>query len=147
MGNAVHIENLYVYYNRTPALERVNLDVSTGEYLGIIGPNGGGKSTLLKVLLGLISPTSGSVSVFGRNPAEHRAKIGYVPQSSSADRQFPISVLEAVLCARLGKRLTPFLDLQKPTGIFQCPCLKKWGLPRLQTGVSRICPAASSKKC
>ena len=46
MGNAVHIENLYVCYNRTPALERVNLDVSTGEYLGIIGPNGGRKSTL-----------------------------------------------------------------------------------------------------
>ena len=85
----------------------------------------------MKVLLGLISPTSGGVSVFGRNPAEHRAKIGYVPQSSSADRQFPISVLEAVLCARLGKRLTPFFRFTKADRDFSMSLLEKVGLAAL----------------
>ena len=61
---AVHIDNLSVYYGQTPAIAGVCLDVENGEYLGIIGPNGGGKSTLLKVILGLVPPSSGAVQLF-----------------------------------------------------------------------------------
>lgn len=131
MKNAVHIENLCVYYGNTPALEMVNINVSKGEYLGIIGPNGGGKSTLLKVLLGLVPPSLGKVTVFGHNPAQHRARIGYVPQSLSVDRQFPISVLETVLCGRLGKRLSPFFHYTKADKDFAISLLEKVGLAAL----------------
>lgn len=71
--------------------------------MGIIGPNGGGKTTLLKVILGLILPSKGEVKVFGRKPEENREYIGYVPQYPLFDREFPISVEEVVLIGRWGK--------------------------------------------
>lgn len=105
---AIHIENLSVYYGRTLAVTDVCLDVSDGEYLGIIGPNGGGKSTLLKAVLGLVAPSSGSVSIYGKSLKDNRGVIGYVPQFAVMDRRFPISVLETVLTGRLDKGLSPF---------------------------------------
>ncbi len=68
--NAVHIDNLTVYYGKTPALTNVCLDVEDGEYLGIIGPNGGGKSSLLKAVLGLVPASSGVVTVYGERAEE-----------------------------------------------------------------------------
>ena len=105
---AVHIENLSVYYGRTPAIEQINLDVRDGEYLGIIGPNGGGKSTLLKAILGLVPSTTGRVRIFGEQPDRNRLKIGYVPQFSSVDKKFPIKLMDVVLTGRLKAGLTPF---------------------------------------
>ena len=107
-GSAVHIEHVSVYYGKTDALLDVNLDVKEGEYLGIIGPNGGGKSTLLKAILGLIKPTSGKVEVFGAAPGGGRAAVGYVPQFASVDKRFPITLMEVVLMGRLKKGLSPF---------------------------------------
>jgi len=107
-GNAIHIENLSVYYGQTPALTNICLDVEEGEYLGILGPNGGGKSTLLKAILGLVPVSSGTVRVFGDKPTENRAHIGYVPQFASMDRQFPITVLEVVLTGRMKRGTSPF---------------------------------------
>jgi zinc transport system ATP-binding protein len=70
----------------------------------VVGPNGGGKTTLLKLILGLIHPTAGTVRVFGRPPVEARTRIGYVPQHSLADQSFPVRVLDVVLTGRLERR-------------------------------------------
>jgi zinc transport system ATP-binding protein len=89
-----------------PALEDVTLSVRPGERLGILGPNGGGKSTLLKLTLGLLRAQTGSISIFGLSPAEARSRrlIGYVPQRIEAELAFPISVRQAVrMSAALGR--------------------------------------------
>lgn len=85
-----------------PALEHVTLAVEEGEFLGLVGPNGGGKSTLLKLVLGLLRPGSGEVHVAGHEPQAARKLIGYVPQYARFARDFPISVEETVLLGRLG---------------------------------------------
>jgi zinc transport system ATP-binding protein len=84
-------------------LEDVNLCVPAGEFLGIVGPNGGGKSTLLKLILGLLEPVSGRLSVNGRTPSQARQQVGYVPQTTTFLRDFPISVEDVVLFGRLGR--------------------------------------------
>ncbi|MFZ0254577.1 MAG: ABC transporter ATP-binding protein [Gammaproteobacteria bacterium] len=84
-------------------LDDVSLCVPPGEFLGIVGPNGGGKSTLLKLILGLFEPASGRVSVNGHTPAQARQQMGYVPQTTTFLRDFPISVEEVVLLGRLGR--------------------------------------------
>ena len=104
---AIHIEDLTVYYGQTPAIAGVCLDVPRGAFLGIIGPNGGGKSTLLKAMLGLVPLSSGTVEVFGKKPGDG-SSVGYVPQFGSIDRQFPITVLEVVLTGLLKPGLSPF---------------------------------------
>lgn len=105
---AVYIDNLSVYYGRTPALVSVRLDVADGEYLGIIGPNGGGKSTLLKAILGLVPIDSGTVQVYGKSNGHKRELIGYVPQFNSLDKRFPITLFEVVLTGHLRQGISPF---------------------------------------
>ncbi|HPF56486.1 MAG TPA: ABC transporter ATP-binding protein [Clostridiales bacterium] len=95
-------------YNRTPALTDVCFDVADGEFLGIIGPNGGGKSTLLKAILGLIPVETGTVQIYGEDVKSRQTTIGYVPQFAALDRRFPITVLEVVLTGTLKNGLTPF---------------------------------------
>jgi zinc transport system ATP-binding protein len=80
----------------------VDLEVGEHELIGLIGPNGGGKSTLLKLAAGLLKPRQGQVRVFGRPPPEARDEIGYVPQFALFPRDFPITVAQAVLLGRLG---------------------------------------------
>lgn len=106
--NAIKIENLSVNYRHTKALTDVCLDVHEGEFLGVIGPNGGGKSTLLKAILGLEPVASGSISIYGDNSGKNRGMIGYVPQFSIVDRSFPISVKEVVMTAFMKGPLHPF---------------------------------------
>jgi len=102
--DVVRLENVWVSYNGTPALEDINLRVDEHDFLGIIGPNGGGKSTLLKVILGLIRPQRGTVTVLGNPPERSRSRIGYVPQYSNYDHDFPVSVVDVVTMGRYGKR-------------------------------------------
>jgi zinc transport system ATP-binding protein len=92
----------FAYDIGPPALERVSLGVEEGEFLGLVGPNGGGKSTLLKLVLGLLNPSSGEVRVAGGSPQAARRTIGYMPQYARFVRDFPISVEETVLLGRLG---------------------------------------------
>ncbi|MGH4117625.1 metal ABC transporter ATP-binding protein [Clostridium sp.] len=99
--NAVEIKNLSMDYENLNALKDVNLTIKDKEFVAILGPNGGGKSTLLKVILGLIKPTSGQVKVYGENPHNKRNTIGYVPQFSSFEKTFPINVVDVVLMGRL----------------------------------------------
>lgn len=101
-GPAVELEGVTAGYGGVPAVEDVSLRVEAGEFLGLVGPNGGGKSTLLKVMLGLLPPFSGSVRLLGGVPARERMRVGYVPQFAAFSRDFPISVREVVLMGRLG---------------------------------------------
>jgi zinc transport system ATP-binding protein len=105
---AIHVENLSVYYGQVPAITGICLDVAQGEYLGIIGPNGGGKSTLLKAMLGLVPISSGTVQIFGNDPGTGRTAIGYVLQSAAFDKRFPITLREVVLTGCLKPGLSPF---------------------------------------
>lgn len=95
----VYIQNLSVYYNSVCALKDINLKVKNKEFIGIIGPNGGGKTTLLKVLLKLIKPTSGSIFI------DQEKSIGYVPQSTFFDKRFPINVLDVILMGKLEQKI------------------------------------------
>ncbi len=98
---AVDIRNLNVRYGNIVALQDINLQIEYGDFAGIIGPNGSGKSSLIKSILGLVKPSRGDISVLGMKPNEARCRIGYVPQAAQIDRQFPISVREAVMMGRL----------------------------------------------
>ena len=91
-------------YDGQPVLRGVDLEINERDFVTVVGPNGGGKTTLLKLILGLIHPTAGIVKVFGRSPVNARTRIGYVPQHSLADQAFPIRVLEVVLTGRLERR-------------------------------------------
>lgn len=98
--DAIHLDRLsFAYPGSQPAIENISFRAAPGELVAIIGPNGGGKSTLIKVLVGLLRGYSGSASIFGRSPHDARREglIGYVPQRSDAERAFPVSVLQAVL--------------------------------------------------
>jgi zinc transport system ATP-binding protein len=83
----------------------VSLTIHKGDYVGIVGPNGGGKTTILKLMISLLTPQRGSIKLFGTDIREFRdwPKIGYVPQKNSFDTQFPITVEEAVSMGRYGK--------------------------------------------
>ena len=98
MSKIVEIKNLSVGYEDRPyVLKNVNLDVYKGDFLGIIGPNGGGKTTLLKTLLSLVKPTSGTISFFKNNVKTDKINIGYLPQINQIDKKFPISVSDVIL--------------------------------------------------
>ncbi|NLV25116.1 MAG: ABC transporter ATP-binding protein [Deltaproteobacteria bacterium] len=102
----ITVNNVSFRYNEVPVLEKVSLAVEQGEFLGIVGPNGGGKSTLLKLILGLLKPLQGTIAVLGSAPQEACRQLGYVPQFIHFDRHFPISVCDTVLQGRLGKTRT-----------------------------------------
>ena len=104
MPGAVDIRDLCFTYDGQPVLHDINLQINKRDLLGIIGPNGGGKTTLLKIMLGLLKPTKGKLKIFGKMPKEARDKIGYVPQVATFDRDFPITALEVTLMGKLGKR-------------------------------------------
>jgi zinc transport system ATP-binding protein len=93
-----------VHYDGVLALEGINLSINEEDFLGIIGPNGGGKTTLLKVILGLVKPSRGRVTVLNETPERGRKFIGYVSQHILFDRDFPISVQDVVLMGRCGRR-------------------------------------------
>jgi len=100
----ITLENLSFSYHKRVVLEEVDLLVKKGEFASIVGPNGGGKTTLLKLMLGLIKPDSGKIRIFGRPPEQAREKIGYMPQYAHLDMNFPATVLDVVLMGRLAKK-------------------------------------------
>lgn len=102
MKEVINIQDVWVCYGDVTVLESINLVVYEKEFLGIIGPNGGGKSTLLKVILGLLKPDKGSVKLLGNDPQRSRKNVGYVPQYTSSNLNFPINVWEVVLMGRMN---------------------------------------------
>lgn len=89
-------------YGRAPTLSGIDLRVADGEFLGIVGPNAGGKSTLLRLILGLLEPQRGAIRVLGRAPGAASRLLGYVPQYPSFPRDFPITVEQVVMLGRIG---------------------------------------------
>ena len=89
-------------YAVTPVLQNVSFQVEKGELIYIVGPNGGGKTTLMKLILGLLKPDSGKIKVFGEEPGKVSKRIGYTPQHIQFDPNFPVTVMDIVLMGRLG---------------------------------------------
>jgi zinc transport system ATP-binding protein len=99
--NIIEIQNLNFSYHSQPVLRDVNLSVNHGDFVAMIGPNGGGKTTLLKLMLGLLYADSGDVRIFNKPPQDVSYRIGYVPQDVHINKNFPISALDVVLMGRL----------------------------------------------
>jgi manganese/zinc/iron transport system ATP- binding protein len=106
----LEVHDLTVSYNRRPVLWDVDFTVPEGKLIGIVGPNGAGKSTLIKAIMGLVPLASGYVKIFGAPLDEGRRRVGYVPQRSSVDWDFPTNALDVVLMGRYGR-----------LGVFQRP--------------------------
>jgi zinc transport system ATP-binding protein len=114
----ITVENVSYAYDNLPILSNVDLTVHAHDFLAIVGPNAGGKTTLLKLILGLLKPTSGHIHVFGQDPARARARIGYMPQHASLDPLFPVSVSDVVLMGRLtGGKIGFFNRRDKETAV------------------------------
>ena len=100
---AIAVEGLTVAYHSKPVLWDVNLNVASGILMGLVGPNGAGKSTLLKAILGLVRPLTGRVLVFDEPFRADRQLVGYVPQRTTIDWDFPTTVLDLVLMGTYGR--------------------------------------------
>jgi len=101
---AIELKNISAGYDNEIVIENINSNIYDGDFFGIIGPNGGGKSTLLKIILGLLDPTKGTVKIYDQIPKIGRKIIGYVPQYSEYDKHYPISVWDVVLMGRRSVR-------------------------------------------
>ncbi|WP_439181831.1 metal ABC transporter ATP-binding protein [Carboxylicivirga taeanensis] len=97
MEPLIELKNIQAAYDKNVVLKEVNLTIHPNDFIGIIGPNGGGKTTLLKVILNLITPQSGSVI------KSEKVNIGYLPQVNTIDKQFPITIKDVILSGRFAK--------------------------------------------
>jgi len=104
MEKLIEIKNITAIYDVKTVLNSVSLDVWENDFLGIIGPNGGGKTTLLKIILGLMTPVSGEISFFRDGKSIPSLKIGYLPQINPIDKRFPISVFEVISSGLAGEK-------------------------------------------
>lgn len=116
MSSIITFENVDFAYGSQLILSDVNFSIEEKEHISLIGPNGGGKSTMLKLMLGLIKPVRGRVSMLGKLPENARRLIGYMPQYSQFDSLFPVSVLDVVLmgmveCSSIGRYKKPYKAL------------------------------------
>ncbi len=102
MNTVIDFRSVNFSYGSVPTLSAINLQVEEGEFLGVVGPNAGGKSTLLKLMLGLLQPQSGRIRILDRSPRTASRLLGYVPQYPSFPRDFPITVEQVVQLGRLG---------------------------------------------
>ncbi len=102
----IEIDDLYFSYEQRFVLQGVNLSIFPKDSVCIVGPNGGGKSTLLKLIIGLLTPSKGKISVFAKKPEDAFKHISYVPQYAAYDKHFPVSIKEVVCMGRLGNSLT-----------------------------------------
>lgn len=93
----------FSYTPGTPVLQEVSLRVQAGDFWAVLGPNGGGKTTLLKLILGLLKPGAGTVRVFGHAPGAGQTRVGYVPQHSTFSDGFPVTVQEVVMMGGAGE--------------------------------------------
>lgn len=126
----IDLEGVTARYDGPIVLQDVTLALNAGEFLGLVGPNGGGKSTLLKVILGLLVPSHGRVRVLGTEPVRARRRVGYVPQHVDFVRDFPISARGVVLMGRLG-RGTPLLGYRRHDRAVAMSSLQEVGLTEI----------------
>jgi len=102
--SAISIRDVSFSFDRHPVLSAVNLEIERGDFVSLIGPNGGGKTTLLRLILGLLVPDRGTIHVLGTSPSRPRQRIGYMPQHVNLDAAFPVTVMDIVLMGRQGRR-------------------------------------------
>jgi len=100
-NSIVQIQNVWFAYNGKTVLQDVSLNIQPGDFIAMIGPNGGGKTTLLKLMLGLLRPDQGSIKVLGGPTEKASHHIGYVPQDVHINRSFPITAIDVVLMGKL----------------------------------------------
>ena len=103
METAISIKNLYYKYYKKYVLENISLDIKKNEYVALIGPNGGGKTTLAKIILGFLKPTKGEVLILGKKPQLNRQIISYIPQNINFNIDIPLTAMDVVLQGRLSK--------------------------------------------
>ncbi|HOO31920.1 MAG TPA: ABC transporter ATP-binding protein [Thermotogota bacterium] len=132
---AIQIDNLTVSYGMNIVLNDISIKIPKGEMTAVLGPNGGGKTTLLKTILGLIKPETGKIRILGREIRQVREEglVGYVPQATSFDRKFPIKVEEVVLSGTTKKNWIPFKKYTKSDYEKTELALKKIGLYELRS--------------
>ena len=104
MKPIIEIKNIWANYGKRDVLQNVSLTIEEHDFLGILGPNGGGKTTLMKVLLGLLEPEKGTIKFFQDGHPVDKMTIGYLPQFSQIDKKFPISVKEVILSGLAHKK-------------------------------------------
>ncbi len=133
----IEIEDLYFSYGSQTVLAGVNFIVEARDFVALLGPNGGGKTTLIKILAGLLKPQQGTVRLLGRPPEAQAGVIGYVPQDVLSNPAFPVTVWDVVLMGRLGaggRRSWSSLDKSRAR-----EALERVGMwPRRQTLISRL---------
>ena len=98
----IQVEDVSFAYNGPLVLDNANLTVYETDFITIVGPNAGGKTTLLRLILGLLLPLKGSIRVFGMPPVKARSRIGYMPQQAALDPQFPVNAMDVVMLGRMG---------------------------------------------
>ncbi|HEY9551351.1 MAG TPA: ATP-binding cassette domain-containing protein, partial [Prevotella sp.] len=115
MQPLIELHNVSAGYNGRNVLQNVTLSIYENDFLGVIGPNGGGKTTLMRVLLGLMKPTAGTVSYYNNGVPATGIAMGYLPQYSEIDKHFPISVADVVLSGLSSEKplLRPFSKDQR----------------------------------
>ncbi len=107
-NNAISIKDLFFKYEKEYVLEDINFQVRENDFLTILGPNGGGKSTLVKLILGILKLQKGSIEIFNRPFLKESLNIGYVPQSTDINLDFPIKVLEVIMMAQNKQQVRYF---------------------------------------
>lgn len=102
MNEAIEFKNVFFSYRDLVVLSDITFAIEKGQFVSVIGPNGGGKTTLLKLMMGFLKPSQGCIKILGQPPDEVLQRIAYVPQNLRYDREFPISVDELILSGRLS---------------------------------------------
>jgi len=108
----IRLTEIAAAYDQKKVLEHINLEIAEKDFLGVIGPNGGGKTTLMKIILGLLKPSAGKIQFFHQGKEVNEITMGYLPQYNTIDKKFPISVYEVVLSG-LNKQKSLFRSFSK----------------------------------
>lgn len=125
----IDVQNVCFRYGEQEVLHSINLQVYQGDFVVLVGPNGGGKTTLLRLILGLLKPGFGKIRVLGRSPRRASPQLGYVPQSLQFDPEFPANVLDIVLMGRVERSLFgPYKNTDRRVAL---ECLQQVGLQDL----------------
>ncbi len=125
----ISVKNLSFSYGDHEVLKNINLEIYKGDYIAFIGPNGGGKTTFIKLLLGLIEPNCENIKIFANDVKTARQKIGYLPQYINFNMDMPINVLDIVLQGRLTKGKFFYTKKDKEIALSQ---LKKMNIYHLK---------------
>lgn len=150
----ISLRDVSFSFDGTPVLSNVELEIQPRDFTLIVGPNGGGKTTLVKIVLGLLEPQKGTVKVFGTGPKDARRRIGYMPQHVQFDPHFPVTVGEIVSMGRLGhgSSIGPFRrgDRQAVDQVLEitgCAALKNRPFVSLSGGQRQLCLIARALAC